>query len=174
MIDLQQYPVGIDYSRPMRWDQNDVFLWYSDYEELNAAFQPIELSKLAYVEPMDTDFFSQEDWVLAVRFEEQLLLALRFNALVQRWKEDTAHYSVVARRFQHESYKQILELGPDVVPFILEELRQNPDRWFSALAQLTGANPAEHAKTFYEAVDRWIAWGIQNDYLKDVAFKPSA
>jgi hypothetical protein len=62
----------------------------------------------------------------------------------------------------------------DAVPLILQELQSEPDRWFAALEKLTGENPAKEATNFYEAVDRWISWGIDKGYLLDGnAFKSS-
>jgi hypothetical protein len=167
--ELEQYPTGIDYSRQTGWDENNVFLSYG-HGDLNAESQLLNVitkswQKL-YLDPMDTDFFNPENWEIGTRIEEQFLLASRFHDLVQRWKKETGHYSVVARRYQNDSYKKILDLKSDAVPLILEELRRDPDRWFSALVKLTGENPAEHAKTFYEAVDKWIAWGIQHKHLQ--------
>ncbi len=88
-----------------------------------------------------------------------------FKNLVKRWRRDTSDYSVMARRYAHPAYKAILDMKEKAVPLILNELRQNPDRWFDALERLTNQNPAKSAKTFYEAVDIWIAWGISEDLI---------
>jgi hypothetical protein len=85
---------------------------------------------------------------------------------VAKWKAETGHFSVIARRYEHPAYKAILEMPkPVVISGILKELKRNPDRWFAALQKLTGENPAKDAINFYEAVDRWIAWGIENEYI---------
>lgn len=94
-------------------------------------------------------------------------LRSRFLGLAKRWKRETGDYSIIGRRYAHSAYKAILNLGIEVVPEILIELRRDPDRWFGALEHLTKQNPAKSAKTFYEAVDRWIAWGISEGYLRD-------
>jgi hypothetical protein len=88
-----------------------------------------------------------------------------FRGLASNWKRATGHFSVLSRRYRHPSYRAILNMGQSVVPFILRELRREPDRWFDALERLTGANPAKGATNFYEAVDCWIAWGVANRYL---------
>jgi hypothetical protein len=90
---------------------------------------------------------------------------VKFRALASEWKRATAHLSVLNKRYKHPSYQAILQLGPAIVPFVLNELRREPDFWFEALEELTGANPAKGAQTFYEAVDRWIAWGIANEQI---------
>jgi hypothetical protein len=93
------------------------------------------------------------------------VLAERFFSLVNKWKNETGHFSVIARRYENPAYKAILEMKSPAIPLILNELKRNPDRWFSALEKLTGANPAKDAVNFYEAVDQWVAWGIANEYI---------
>lgn len=83
-----------------------------------------------------------------------------FRELADQWKQATEDYSVIGKRYRHPAYKSILDMQHRAVPMILNELRREPDHWFAALEQLTGKNPARQAKTFYEAVDLWIAWGI--------------
>ncbi|MGA2281635.1 MAG: hypothetical protein ABSG80_15185 [Verrucomicrobiota bacterium] len=93
------------------------------------------------------------------------VLAERFYSLVKKWKNETGHFSVIARRYENPAYKAILDMRESAIPMILNELKRNPDRWFSALEKLTGENPAKDAVNFYEAVDRWVAWGIANEYI---------
>ncbi|MGA3283422.1 MAG: hypothetical protein ABSD57_03040 [Verrucomicrobiota bacterium] len=92
-------------------------------------------------------------------------LAEKFYSLVNQWKRETGHFSVIARRYENPAYRAILDMRESAVPLILNELKRNPDRWFSALEKLTGENPAKDAVNFYEAVDRWVAWGIANEYI---------
>jgi hypothetical protein len=88
-----------------------------------------------------------------------------FNGLASTWKRETEHLSVLAQRYKHPSYTAILNMGSSIVPFILNELQRNPDRWLDALERLTGANPAKDATTFNAAVERWLAWGKSNNYI---------
>jgi hypothetical protein len=52
-------------------------------------------------------------------------------------------------------------MGRSVVPLILEEMEQQPDHWFYALAVLTGENPVpvNFTGTVSDAADLWIQWG---------------
>jgi hypothetical protein len=88
-----------------------------------------------------------------------------FRGLADKWKRETGDFSVISRRYNHRSYRAILEMGASVIPLILKDLRRDPDRWFHALEFLTKKNPAKGASTFYEAVDRWIAWGISEGHI---------
>lgn len=93
------------------------------------------------------------------------VLAEKFYSLATQWKRETGRFSVIARRYENPAYKAILDMREPAIPLILNELKRNPDRWFAALEKLTGENPAKDAVNFYEAVDRWVAWGIANEYI---------
>jgi hypothetical protein len=88
-----------------------------------------------------------------------------FKGLAENWQQATQHLSVLAKRYEHPSYRAILEMGQGIAPFILTELQRAPDRWFDALEQLTGTNPAKDASTFEDAVALWIKWGKDNKYI---------
>jgi hypothetical protein len=54
-----------------------------------------------------------------------------------------------------------VKLGRPAVPYILEELRRDPDHWFAALYLITGENPVPQnfTGTVEEAADLWVRWG---------------
>ena len=93
---------------------------------------------------------------------------VKFKRLVKQWKSETGHLSVIQKRYKHEAYKAILAMKKQAIPLILEELKRDPDRWFDALEHLTAEDPAANADTFYEAVDKWIAWGVAHEYIECV------
>jgi hypothetical protein len=86
-----------------------------------------------------------------------------FNGLAKIWKEATGGLSTTARRFAHPTYKAILRLGPETVPFILLELRRQPDWWFDALEFLTKENPTKSTDSFEDAAAAWVKWGEDRD-----------
>jgi hypothetical protein len=91
-----------------------------------------------------------------------------FNGLVKKWKDETGGSSMLMRRYAHPSYQAILVLGgkePEVVKFILRELRDSPDMWFEALRRLTNEDPAKDAKNFNDAAAAWIKWGQENPLI---------
>jgi len=82
-----------------------------------------------------------------------------FKLLVELWRKETRRSSVVAIRYTHPAYQRILAMGSEVVPWIIEELKTRPDRWFAALYALTKAEPCPPSATFDEAIQAWIDWG---------------
>ncbi|HEV7772709.1 MAG TPA: hypothetical protein VGO48_05395 [Conexibacter sp.] len=83
----------------------------------------------------------------------------RFALLVERWETDTTFSSATDEILLHPDYQRILALGIQVVPLILEQLRDKPRRWLWALKVLVDENPAERAADADAAVDAWMAWG---------------
>lgn len=88
-----------------------------------------------------------------------------FQRLVNVWREETADNSIVKRRMMHWAYQRIIGIGPEALPWILEELRREPDFWFWALESISHANHAEGCTTFDDAVNAWLRWGEHEGYI---------
>lgn len=88
-------------------------------------------------------------------------VALRFEALAQRWREDTEFHSAASALFMHPAYQEIIGLGPAVLPLILADLRESRDHWFWALRAITGENPvpADERGKVERMAERWLDWG---------------
>ena len=65
------------------------------------------------------------------------------------------------------SYQKIIGMGMVAVPFLLAELRREPDQWFWALEVITDENPvpAEAAGKVRVMAQAWIDWGRQRGLL---------
>jgi len=81
---------------------------------------------------------------------------------VDQWRSETWYKSSISRRVSHPAYLKIIGLGPKAVPWILQELRQEPDYWFAALEAITRENPSPNATSFPELRDAWLRWGEVN------------
>lgn len=95
------------------------------------------------------------------RLSEKSLDSLRerFGALADSWIVETRLSSSVTDTFMHPAYQQIIGLGPDVLPLILEDVESGELHWGWALQALTGHDAAAGAHTLPEARDAWIHWG---------------
>jgi hypothetical protein len=91
-----------------------------------------------------------------------------FRRLAEWWNQETKYLSDLNKMFAHPAYRQIVALGPPVIPILLRELRDKPDWWVGALRELTGAHPIpqEHAGRLKDMAADWVAWGRQNGYLE--------
>jgi hypothetical protein len=88
-----------------------------------------------------------------------------FKGLAKNWREETSGYSLTSEKYGHSSYKAILKLGPEVVPFILQELQVRPGRWLAALNELSDYNPTKPGDSFDEARTAWLDWGKQKGFI---------
>jgi hypothetical protein len=82
-----------------------------------------------------------------------------FDALSAQWLRETSIESDPERIIFHPSYQRIIGLGPQVLPFILSDLKKYHHHWFWALTALTGEDPAEDQVTVGGAAEAWLAWG---------------
>jgi hypothetical protein len=94
-------------------------------------------------------------------------LERRFRELADEWQADVAHLSSTTARVQHPAYREIIALGPPVVPLLLRELERRPNHWFAALRSLTGADPVAPADRGHLGLmaESWIKWGRERGYL---------
>jgi hypothetical protein len=51
----------------------------------------------------------------------------KFRELVDRWQADVAPLSSTTARAQHPAYREIIALGPAVVPLLRRELERRPN-----------------------------------------------
>jgi hypothetical protein len=57
------------------------------------------------------------------------------------------------------AYQRVIGLGPQVVPYILDDLARAPDHWFWALTALVGQDMAAGQVSVRSAAEAWLAWG---------------
>lgn len=93
--------------------------------------------------------------------EREEELRRRFQALAQRWREETEFHSAASALFMHPAYQEIIGLGPAVLPLMLADLEKTRDHWFWALRAITGENPvpAEERGKVERMAERWVDWG---------------
>lgn len=84
-----------------------------------------------------------------------------FEELAQTWSSQTAHLSSPLKLMEHPAYRQIIGLGPAVLPLLLRDLAETHRFWFPALNAITGENPIpeDAAGNIGRMADAWVAWG---------------
>jgi hypothetical protein len=94
-------------------------------------------------------------------------VASRFHSLAKEWVEDTALTSSMDEIVESEPYRAIIEMGDSVVPLILEDLKTSPKHWFSALNEITNADPvpADAAGNLLAMAQAWLGWGRELGYI---------
>ena len=85
----------------------------------------------------------------------------KFKRLVDRWRKETVFQSSAHQMATHPSYQEVIGMGKDAIPYLLQELERNPDHWFWALRSITGIDPVrqEDRGNVRAMTDAWREWG---------------
>ena len=89
--------------------------------------------------------------------------------LAKEWHDATDHLSSPSQIAMHPAYQRIIGMGPSVVPFILEDLRQNGGEWYWALHAITGESPVPSgvSHSSREVREIWLRWGREHGYMEE-------
>lgn len=85
----------------------------------------------------------------------------QFRRLSEKWRVETSFLSSSTAIAMHPAYQEIIGMGKEVLPMILEDLRRTSDHWFWALKSITGADPvpASDRGKIDEMKAAWLRWG---------------
>jgi adenine-specific DNA-methyltransferase len=88
-----------------------------------------------------------------------------FRRLAREWEAATAFYSFVSQKVSHPHYRTIINLGTDVIPYLLRDMRDSPGYWSDALVELTGTDPvSDDAEDLDDVAAAWVKWGRAAGY----------
>jgi hypothetical protein len=89
-----------------------------------------------------------------------------FHRLAKEWKEEKQFCSSMTAIEKSPHYLGVMALGRGVVPLLLEELKRDPDYWFTALQTLTGEDPVPKADRgdLLRMTEHWLSWGRRMGY----------
>lgn len=90
----------------------------------------------------------------------------KFKQLSDRWRGETKYLSSLSKITMHPAYQKIIGMGERAVPLILREMQQRGGHWLWALHAITDEDPAPPNATFGEAVQAWLDWGRQRQYIR--------
>ena len=101
---------------------------------------------------------------MAQRQQQQTLLCRRdrFKLLRDIWLEETKYLSSATMIVQHRAYQDIIDMGPKVLPYIIEDIRLNDTmHWYHAINEITGDCPEipDYARGRLKLINQlYIAW----------------
>ncbi|MBI4594951.1 MAG: hypothetical protein HY730_01060 [Candidatus Tectomicrobia bacterium] len=92
---------------------------------------------------------------------------MKFDELKTEWQMETAHLSSITEIALNYAYQQIIGMGNMAIPYILTELKKQPDHWFWALKSITGEDPVkpEDRGHMQKMTEAWLCWGKGRGYL---------
>jgi hypothetical protein len=91
----------------------------------------------------------------------------QFQRLASRWRAETAYVSSSSDLVGHPAFRDIIALGPPVIPLLLRELEKRTGHWHRALRQITGADPVppgDRGGNIDKAAEAWLRWGKEQGY----------
>lgn len=85
----------------------------------------------------------------------------RFHRFVDQWRAQTIFSSFIEEKVKHPAFRQIVDLGPVAIPWILKEIKVKPCFLYLALQMIVDENPVpSHDRgDVRAAIDAWIQWG---------------
>ena len=98
---------------------------------------------------------------------DQLFKQLQFQLLAEKWKEDSKFLAFAKDSVQLPTYQAIIAMGKIALPYILEDMKIQPNHWFTALKAITGENPvlSEHRGNIQSMSNDWLLWGKKNQII---------
>ncbi len=102
---------------------------------------------------------------LSQNINNNFLIELQFCILYEKWKEERKYLSLMCDIQNTTSYQKIIQMGKDVLPFILKSMQNTPDWWFEALFKITNINPIspQNKGNLAKMTQDWLAWGKSQD-----------
>src|SRR5262245_38789145 len=91
-----------------------------------------------------------------------------FERLKKEWYDRTSFHSNPDIIFGHPAYQKMIDLGPEIIPLVFEEVKQHRGWWILALHLVVGVNPIpEKMRGRYpEMVECWLKWGREHGYTE--------
>ena len=88
----------------------------------------------------------------------------QFDYLNNTWQAETLFSSSINEIVNNSAYRSIINLGGDVLPLIINDLKTTENHWFYALEAITGHNPikAENKGIVSFMKNDWIEWAENN------------
>lgn len=106
----------------------------------------------------------------ALLIDQNLELSIRFQSLLSQWHVERGATSSIVEMCTVPAYLQIMALGPEVIPLIINQLRSeenDPDHWFFALHYLTkGFDPVpeQDKGDMAKMATAWLEWADREGY----------
>ena len=139
---------------------------YFSYPTIQERHRPIGVSIEAQFVRQNIqtahDLFMGQSVFIQEMYKKQL--GTKFDLYSGIWKTETMFSSSSSEITNNSAYRSIIGLGKDIIPFIIEDLKQSENHWFYALELLTGENPikSEHRGIINLMKSDWLNWAKKN------------
>ena len=97
------------------------------------------------------------------KLNNTISLKEKFEKLTYEWKIRYGMLSVGNKMYNNEYYKAIIDLGKDVLPLMIEDMRTHKRKWFDAFEKMTDVWPVPKKQyTTIELMDCLVSWYDEN------------
>jgi hypothetical protein len=85
----------------------------------------------------------------------------RFLRLADDWSREIGNSSSLTTVTRNKKYQEIIDLGWDVLPYMLVDLQTKHRFWFPALYEITQVRPFDErdAGNSKRMIQAWVQWG---------------
>ena len=89
----------------------------------------------------------------------------KFRRLLKKWRSETHYFSTVEAKIKHSAFEEIVKMGEQTVPWIVEELQTQRDFLFIALHFILEEDPTAHCAKGkpIELIEAWLLWAEQEN-----------
>ena len=91
-----------------------------------------------------------------IAYKKDISLKDKFESLYQKWFEETCIFSNPNKFVENNNFKEIVNLGEPVVPFIIEKIKEMPSDLVKALNLIYNQRISEKKVSISEACKLWI------------------
>lgn len=85
-----------------------------------------------------------------------------FTQLADRWETATAHWSSPKRKKEHAAFSAIISLGPQVIPWVIDRLKNTTVHWSLFLSELVSNPPEVDANGDMDKLRAaWLQWDCE-------------
>jgi hypothetical protein len=121
---------------------------------------------LIEMNPHALDYVKRENDRQNVDNTDQMYLRYKLEELQTKWERATAFSSAIDEIVRDENFKAIISYGENIVPVILNSLKQNPSHLVWALNFITNRTISSKPISITEASKAWVDWGLRNKLIE--------
>jgi hypothetical protein len=121
---------------------------------------------LIEIDPKALEYVKRQNDRVKNEDTHKMYLNYKLDQLQSKWEEATAFSSSITEIVENEYFKEIINYGENIVPAVLESLRQRPSHLVWALNFITNRTISNKPISVTEASKAWINWGRRNRLIE--------
>jgi len=97
-----------------------------------------------------------------------MVLRQYFVDALQEWRNEVGFSSLLAEKRTTVTFRRIVDMGDEAIPFLLEEIASRPSLILMALHEITGDDPIapDHRGRVAAMVEDWLKWGTDRGFIR--------